>query len=143
MTRPLFTPNRRLVLRGSIAGALAVVMPARARSGEIAANPATISRVMQAVSEYIADAAQRPLPDAAAEATRHHLLDTLAAMISGSRLLPGEKAIVYLKQIGGSPEACVPGTRILTSVVNAALTGGMFAHADETDDSHAVSLTHP
>lgn len=31
----------------------------------------------------------------------------------------------------------------MTSAINAALANGMLAHADETDDSHAPSLTHP
>ena len=31
----------------------------------------------------------------------------------------------------------------MTTAVNAALANGMLAHADETDDSHAPSLTHP
>jgi 2-methylcitrate dehydratase PrpD len=143
MNDPLFKPNRRLLLQGSIAAALAAAMPVRAQSGETGAKPGEVSPVMRAVSNYIVGAAQKPLPDAAAEATRHHLLDTLAAMVSGSHLLAGRKAIAYVKMQGGAPEACVPGTRIVTSVVNAALAGGMLAHADETDDSHAVSLTHP
>ena len=102
-----------------------------------------ISPLMHTVSNYIAQAAHKALPDAVTEATKHHLLDTLAAMISGSRLPPGEKAIAYIKTQGGTREACVPGSRIVTTVINAALAGGMLAHADETDDSHAASLTHP
>src|SRR5688572_9568224 len=98
---------------------------------------------MKTVSGYIAGALKKPLPDAVTETTKHHLLDTLAAMVSGSRLLPGERAIAYIKAQGGAREAGVPGTRIVTTVVNAALAGGMLAHADETDDSHAPSLTHP
>ena len=35
------------------------------------------------------------------------------------------------------------GSKIVTTAVNAALANGMLAHADETDDSHAPSLTHP
>jgi 2-methylcitrate dehydratase PrpD len=77
------------------------------------------------------------------EKTKHHVLDTLAAMVSGSRLLPGRKAISYVKSLGGAKEACVVGSRIVTNAVNAALANGMCAHADETDDSHAASLTHP
>ena len=83
------------------------------------------------------------MPEEAAEATRQHLLDTLAAMISGSTLLPGVKAIEYVKTLGGTEEACVPGSRIVTNALNAALAGGMLAHADETDDSHPRSGTHP
>ena len=64
-------------------------------------------------------------------------------MVSGSRLPPGIAALKYIKVQGGTKEASVPGSRIMTTVVNAALAGGMLAHADETDDSHAPSLTHP
>jgi 2-methylcitrate dehydratase PrpD len=45
--------------------------------------------------------------------------------------------------LGGMPEASVVGTPVRTSMVNAALANGMLAHADETDDSHAPSRTHP
>src|SRR5262252_8929846 len=102
-----------------------------------------ISPVMRTVSAYIATALKKPLPAKVTEVTKHHLLDTLAAMVSGSRLLPGERALAYIKAQGGTKEACVPGSRVVTTVVNAALAGGMLAHADETDDSHAPSLTHP
>jgi 2-methylcitrate dehydratase PrpD len=106
-------------------------------------NPDGISSVMQTVARYIVEAGGRPLPEDVDEKTKHHLLDTLASMISGSRLPPGEKAIAYIKAQGGTKEASIPGSRIVTTVVNAALAGGMLAHADETDDSHAPSLTHP
>jgi 2-methylcitrate dehydratase PrpD len=102
-----------------------------------------ISPVMQQVSAYIASAIRKPLPKAVAEATKHHVLDTLAAMVSGSRLLPGRKAISYVKTLGGNKESCVIGSRLVTTAANAALANGMLAHADETDDSHAPSLCHP
>jgi len=98
---------------------------------------------MRKLSAYIADALRRPLPADVTESARHHLLDTLAAMVSGTRLLPGRRAIQYVKALGGAPEATVVGTRYRTSAVNAALANGMLAHADETDDSHSPSLTHP
>jgi len=106
-------------------------------------KPVSISRVMSKVSHYIASAPRKALPPAALEATRHHVLDSLAAMVSGAKLLPGKMAISYAKTLGGRPEATVVGSRVLTSVVNAALANGMSAHADETDDSHAASVTHP
>jgi 2-methylcitrate dehydratase PrpD len=98
---------------------------------------------MRRLSSYISQAGRRALPSAVQEKTKHHLLDTIAAMVSGSRLLPGRKAISYVKTLGGTKQACVIGSRIVTSAVNAALANGMSAHADETDDSHAPSLTHP
>ena len=60
-----------------------------------------ISPVMQQVSAYIASALRKPLPAAVVEKTKHHVLDTMAAMVSGSRLLPGKKAISYVKTLGG------------------------------------------
>ena len=156
MSDERFQPIRRLLLKGGVAGALAAATSAQAQpeatkrraqssSADAAAKPgaADISPVMRTISAYIAEAVNKPLPDTVIEATKHHLLDTLAAMISGARLLPGQKAIAYVKQLGGTPEACVPGTRIITNVVNAAFAGGMLAHADETDDAYPETGTHP
>ena len=102
-----------------------------------------ISPVMRELATYIARAGKKPLPKPVVEKTKHHVLDTIAAMVSGSRLLPGEKAISYIKTQGGTREATVVGSRLVTTAENAALANGMLAHADETDDSHAPSLTHP
>jgi 2-methylcitrate dehydratase PrpD len=102
-----------------------------------------ISPVMRRLAGHIAEAPRRGLPEKVLEKTKHHVLDTIAAMITGARLLPGRKGISYVKTLGGSKEACVIGSRIVTSAANAALANGMSAHADETDDSHAPSLTHP
>jgi 2-methylcitrate dehydratase PrpD len=98
---------------------------------------------MRQLSAYIARALRRPLPAAVVEKTKHHVLDTIAAMLSGSRLPPGRKAISFVRTLGGARQACVIGSRIVTAAANAALANGMLAHADETDDSHAPSLTHP
>jgi 2-methylcitrate dehydratase PrpD len=102
-----------------------------------------ITEPTRLLSEYIAGTLARPLPDAVIEKARHHILDTFAAMVSGSQLPAGRKAIDYVASLGGVPEVSVVGTRLLTSATNAALANGMLAHADETDDSHAPSRTHP
>ncbi len=104
---------------------------------------AEISPLMREVAAYVAGALKRPLPQDVLEKTKHHVLDTIAAMVSGSRLLPGKKAIAYAKTLGGVKEACVIGSRLVTSAQHAALANGMLGHADETDDSHAPSLCHP
>ena len=64
-------------------------------------------------------------------------------MISGTSLHPGQLAIAFVGALGGVRRSSVVGTRLLTSPVHAALANGMLAHADETDDSHAPSRTHP
>ena len=50
-----------------------------------AKGKAAISPVMRAVSGYIATALRKPVPAKVAECTKHHLLDTLAAMREGQR----------------------------------------------------------
>lgn len=102
-----------------------------------------ISPVTRSLSKYISASHKKPLPDHVVEKAKEHLLDTIGAIVSGTRLLPGRKAVSYVKSLGGSREACVLGTSIITSAVNAALANGMLAHADETNDFHAASYTHP
>ena len=99
---------------------------------------------MPLVSEYIASALTQQLPDHILEKSKFHLLDTIASMISGSQMLAGKRAIQFVKAQGAAaPQAILLGTNLRTTAINAALANGMFGHADETDDSHAESLTHP
>jgi hypothetical protein len=71
-------------------------MRGRSEAAAMKKDDAGISPVMETVASYIAQALQKPLPDAITEATKHHLLDTLASLVSGSHLAPGEKAIRYV-----------------------------------------------
>jgi 2-methylcitrate dehydratase PrpD len=98
---------------------------------------------MQTLSDYMAAAGSRPLPDEAAEHAKHHLLDTLASMISGSELLPGQAAQRYIGAHGGKGAATIAGTKLTAAPADAALANGVMAHADETDDSHNASRSHP
>jgi 2-methylcitrate dehydratase PrpD len=98
---------------------------------------------MDRLSSYIAEASKRPLPPEVQEKTKHHLLDTIAAIVSGSRLKAGELATKFAREQGGTPEAQVIGSDLRTTAINAAMRNGYMAHADETDDSHAPSYTHP
>jgi len=106
-------------------------------------TPPKISPITQKLAAYIAAAPRKALPREVAEKTKHHILDTLAAMVSGSTLPPGQAALAYVKTLGGIKQASVVGSRMMTTTVNAALANAMMAHADETDDSHAPSLMHP
>jgi 2-methylcitrate dehydratase PrpD len=102
-----------------------------------------VGPVMAALSGYMSGARERALPDAVAEKVKHHVLDTFAAMVSGSQLLPGRAAIGFARGYGGERVATVVGSDVLCGPIEAALANGVLAHADETDDSHAPSLSHP
>src|SRR5437899_9615400 len=57
--------------------------------------------IMDTLSNYMSSAATRPLPDAALEKTKHVILDTFAAMISGADLPPGRFAIQFARNYKG------------------------------------------
>jgi 2-methylcitrate dehydratase PrpD len=99
--------------------------------------------VMNPLSTYMSEAATHALPDEVTEKAKHHILDTLAAMISGSNLLPGRRALEFAREYGGKEISTVVASNVLCGAIEAALTNGMLAHADETDDSHSPSQSHP
>jgi 2-methylcitrate dehydratase PrpD len=103
----------------------------------------THSEITQTLSAYIAAASTLELPEEVVARAKQHILDTFAAMISGSQLKPGEVIRRYVENEGGPPVAQVIGSSLLTSATLAAFANGTSAHADETDDSHAASGTHP
>src|SRR5262249_1992329 len=66
-----------------------------------------------------------------------------AAMISGSELPPGQAAQRYVREHTGNGPTTVVGSTLTAPPIDTALANGMMAHADETDDSHNESRSHP
>jgi 2-methylcitrate dehydratase PrpD len=102
-----------------------------------------ISPITTALADYIAGTLDRDLPANIVARAKLHILDTLAAAVSGSRLEPGQFAARYADSLGGKPQATVIGTNLLTSPVVAAFANGMMAHSDETDDTNPAGPFHP
>ena len=98
---------------------------------------------MTTLSSYMAAAAGRALPPDVVEQAKHHIVDTFAAMISGSELPPGQAALRYARGLSGKGTATVAGSSLVAAPIDAALANGVLAHADETDDSHSASQSHP
>src|SRR6059036_3837615 len=128
---------------------LAAALPVTAGVGELSlrprpasAAPAT-SNLMSMLSNYMSQAATRQLPEAVIEKTKQIILDTLAAMISGSELPPGKFAIQFARGYKGDKIATVAASNVLCGAMEAALANGMLAHSDETDDTHSFSQSHP
>jgi|SRR5579859_616395 len=101
------------------------------------------SPVTEKLSSYMSQAATRSLPEEVVEKAKHHVLDTFAAMISGSELPPGRAALQFAQAYGGREVATVAASKILCGPIEAAFTNGVLAHSDETDDSHGPSRSHP
>jgi 2-methylcitrate dehydratase PrpD len=131
--------NRRSALGVTATTGIALAL-SRARAFAQAVGPGP---EMSALSTYMSAAGTRALPAEAAEHAKHHLLDTLASMISGSELPPGQAALRYIRAHGGKGETTIAGSALTASATDAALANGVMAHADETDDSHNASRSHP
>lgn len=131
--------NRRRLLQGAACAAAASAFP----FARLFAADAAVSPVMAKLSAYISEASTRSLPPDVVEKAKHHILDTIGAMVSGSQLPPGKAAIQFAKATGGDQVATVVATTLVTGAIDAALANGMLAHSDETDDSHSPSLSHP
>ena len=95
------------------------------------------------VASFAASAATCTLPEIVREKGRIHLLDTLAAIVSGAALEAGVAGQKYATSLGHGGVAAILGTGLRAPLAEAVLANGMAAHADESDDSHEDSQTHP
>src|SRR5712691_2439227 len=138
--------NDTLSRRGMLQRASGVIAAAAfpAATGR-AAPPVTqgVSQLMTTLSTYMSEARNRAVPDEVVEKTKHVIVDTLAAMISGSELPPGRFAIQFVRAYKGEKIATVAGSNVVCGPIEAALANGMLAHSDETDDTHPPSQSHP
>src|SRR5437016_10324944 len=149
--RPAESGGAILARRGLFELACLAVATAAIPPGAVMAKPSPsgdsngqgVSPVMDKLSRYMSEASGHALPDEVTEKTKQHILDTLAAMISGSELIPGRAALQFAGAYGGKEVATVVASKILCGPIEAALANGVLAHADETDDSHAPSQSHP
>jgi 2-methylcitrate dehydratase PrpD len=122
-------------------------LPAVQEQEEDSAHPSDtgqgISPVMERLSTYMSEAKDRALPEEVVEKAKHHILDTLGAMVSGSELPPGRAALRFAREYGGKQVATVLASNILCGPIEAAFANGELGHSDETDDSHGPSRSHP
>ena len=86
--------RRSLFQRASFLIAAAALPPVRGWSAPNASPaPEEVSPMMERLSAYMSAARDRALPDEVVEKAKRHTLDTLAAMVSGSGLAPGQAAL--------------------------------------------------
>jgi 2-methylcitrate dehydratase PrpD len=136
--------RRQFVTLLGAAAATALPRAARAQApGRRPTQAAAAGPVMNTLASYMAAARSRALPEEVVEPAKYHLIDTLAAMISGSELPPGQAAQRYIREHAGKGGTTVVASALTAAPLDAALANGVMAHADETDDSHNESRSHP
>jgi len=95
-------------------------------------------------SQYLTRLQHQDLPEPVYSKTRLHLIDTLAAIISGFELPAGQAGLRLSRRLAGPPEATVFSPTVFkVGGLSAACANAMAAHADETDDSHLRGRFHP
>jgi 2-methylcitrate dehydratase PrpD len=100
-----------------------------------------MAKIIESLIDYMLAARQAKLPIEVIQKGKSHLLDSLAAIVSGSTLKAGKLGLHHVQRHGGTADSTVLGSNIKTTPVLAAFANGMSAHADETDDSN--SQLHP
>ena len=100
-----------------------------------------MATIIDSLVEYMLAARSAKLPAEVIQKGKSHLLDTLAAIVSGSTLKPGKLGLQHARAQGGQEQCSVLGTNLKTTAILAAFANGMSGHADETDDSN--SQLHP
>jgi 2-methylcitrate dehydratase PrpD len=138
--------RRRLIRLGGLSGATVAISPGFLKAAAFLGSDQpsnAVSPIMQQLSAYMSAASTRALPEEVVEKAKQHILDTFAAMISGSGLPPGRAALEFARAYGGKEIATVVASRIVCGPIEAAFANGVLAHSDETDDSHGPSRSHP
>src|ERR1700722_7639995 len=130
--------SRRHLVRAAAGFAAAAAMPR-----PIWAAAEEIGPVMARLSTFMSEGGSRALPDQVVQETKYHILDTLAAMISGSELPPGRQALRFARAYGGQPMATIVASDILAGPIEAAIVNGALAQSDETDDNYSAGGAHP
>ena len=100
-----------------------------------------MARIIDNLVEYMLAARHAKLPAEVVQKGKSHTLDSLAAIVSGSTLKPGQLGLQHAREQGGKDECSVLGSNLKTTPILAAFANGMSGHADETDDSN--SQLHP
>ena len=99
------------------------------------------TKIIDELAEYMLAARQVKLPADVVQKGKSHILDTFAAIVSGSTLQAGKLGLQHARAQAGKEECAILGSNFGTTPILAAFANGMSAHADETDDSN--NQLHP
>lgn len=92
---------------------------------------------------HIAAGGTAALPASVLRSARHHLIDGIAAVVSGRRLSAGKLGARHARLQGAAGPATVVAAGFRAPCSLAAFANAMAAHAGESDDSHELAMSHP
>jgi 2-methylcitrate dehydratase PrpD len=83
------------------------------------------------------------IPRAVRDRAKACLLDWLGVALAGSAEAPSKLVLEVIRQLKGTKDCTVIGTRMKSTCVNAALVNGTSGHAIELDDINQEGIIHP
>ncbi len=93
------------------------------------------------VAKFVTELDYSNIPAKGIEQAKYSILDIIGTALVGSREPVGHIMTDFVKEMGGNPQARLIGNGTRTSILNAALANGTFAHAVDFDD--LGSIGHP
>src|SRR5512132_1952970 len=80
----------------------------------------SMAKIIDGLVDYMLAARRAPLPVEVVQKGKSHLLDSLAAVISGSTLKPGKLGLQHARELGGKEVCSVLGSDFKTTPIMAA-----------------------
>lgn len=99
--------------------------------------------VLEQLAAFVAEARWDDVPEAARDALRLHVFDTLVALRIGVATAEGQAAAALVTDVAADGPACLPGLGLRAPAPLAALAGCAAARCTEIDDIHLESCTTP
>src|SRR5215212_7057363 len=95
------------------------------------------------LAAFVAAHPFRSVPEEVLREGRRRILDTLGVAVGARRTRPVEILLRVTRELGGTPQAGVPGLNLRTSVPSAARLLGVLSHLLDFDDTHAPTMDPP
>jgi 2-methylcitrate dehydratase PrpD len=95
------------------------------------------------LAAFVAGYPYESIPERVLRENRRRILDTLGVAIGAREARPVEILLDLTRELGGNPQAGVPGQDLKTSTTNAARILGVMSHVLDFDDTHIPTILHP
>src|SRR5919107_1609595 len=95
------------------------------------------------LAAFVAAHPFRSVPEEVLREGRRRILDTLGVAVGARRTPPVEILLRVTRDLGGTPQAGVPGLNLRSSVPSVARLLGVMSHLLDFDDTHTPTILHP
>jgi 2-methylcitrate dehydratase PrpD len=95
------------------------------------------------LAAFVATYPYESIPEEVLRENRRRILDTLGVAVGAREARPVGILLELIRELGGNPQAGVPGLEVRTSMTNAARLFGVMSHVLDFDDTHIPTILHP